>query len=180
MWKNFNFVTKYFTKRRQRYITKTIAMNKQEFQLREITYQDIKDLLAIEREVYAGELPWTMSAFMAELGSKAPHLYLLAAINGKTVGFIGCRIQGTDAHITNVAVHTAYQGLGLGRSLIEETRIFAKKNRCETLSLEVRMSNVKAQRLYRKIGFVSQTVKKGYYDENNEDALEMIIDLKEE
>ncbi|MFU1842165.1 ribosomal-protein-alanine N-acetyltransferase, partial [Enterococcus faecium] len=65
MWKNFNFVTKYFTKRRQRYITKTIAMNQQEFQLREITYQDIKDLLAIEREVYAGELPWTMSAFMA-------------------------------------------------------------------------------------------------------------------
>ena len=61
--------------------------------MREITYQDIKDLLAIEREVYAGELPWTMSAFMAELGSKAPHLYLLAAINGKTVGFIGCRIQ---------------------------------------------------------------------------------------
>ena len=57
MWKNFNFVTKYFTKRRQRYITKTIAMNQQEFQLREITYQDIKDLLAIEREVYAGELP---------------------------------------------------------------------------------------------------------------------------
>ncbi|MFU1862354.1 ribosomal-protein-alanine N-acetyltransferase, partial [Enterococcus faecium] len=51
MWKNFNFVTKYFTKRRQRYITKTIAMNQQEFQLREITYQDIKDLLAIEREV---------------------------------------------------------------------------------------------------------------------------------
>ena len=45
MWKNFNFVTKYFTKRRQRYITKTIAMNQQEFQLREITYQDIKDLL---------------------------------------------------------------------------------------------------------------------------------------
>ena len=127
MWKNFNFVTKYFTKRRQRYITKTIAMNQQEFQLREITYQDIKDLLAIEREVYAGELPWTMSAFMAELGSKAPHLYLLAAINGKTVGFIGCRIQGTDAHITNVAVHTAYQGLGLGRSLIEETRILPRK-----------------------------------------------------
>ena len=54
MWKTFNFVTKYFTKRRQRYITKTIAMNQQEFQLREITYQDIKDLLAIEREVYAG------------------------------------------------------------------------------------------------------------------------------
>ncbi len=104
MWKNFNFVTKYFTKRRQRYITKTIAMNQQEFQLREITYQDIKDLLAIEREVYAGELPWTMSAFMAELGSKAPHLYLLAAINGKAVGFIGCRIQGTDAHTLRMSL----------------------------------------------------------------------------
>lgn len=56
--------------------------------MREITYQDIKDLLAIEREVYAGELPWTMSAFMAELGSKAPHLYLLAAINGKQLALL--------------------------------------------------------------------------------------------
>ena len=45
---------------------------------------------------------------------------------------------------------------------------------------DVYKRQVKAQRLYRKIGFVSQTVKKGYYDENNEDALEMIIDLKEE
>ena len=64
-----------------------------------------------------------MSAFMAELGSKAPHLYLLAAINGKTVGFIGCRIQGTDARMSLFT----YQGLGLGRSLIEETRILPRK-----------------------------------------------------
>ncbi len=63
-------------------------MNQQEFQLREITYQDIKDLLAIEREVYAGELPWTMSAFMAELGSKAPHLYLLRQLTGKQLALL--------------------------------------------------------------------------------------------
>ena len=94
--------------------------------MREITYQDIKDLLAIEREVYAGELPWTMSAFMAELGSKAPHLYLLAAINGKQLALLVVGFK-ERMHITNVAVHTAYQGLGLGRSLIEETRILPRK-----------------------------------------------------
>lgn len=47
-------------------------------------------------------------------------------------------------------------------------------NRCDTLSLEVRMSNQDAQRLYRKLGFQSNKVKKGYYTQTNEDGLEMI------
>ncbi len=53
-------------------------------------------------------------------------------------------------------------------------------NRCETLSLEVRISNQDAQRLYRKLGFQSRKVRKGYYTQTNEDALDMVKFLENE
>ncbi|MEI5988825.1 ribosomal protein S18-alanine N-acetyltransferase [Enterococcus crotali] len=162
------------------YDEKAVQISNQEYFVRGITIDDIKDLLSIEREVYAGELPWTKTAFLVELQSAEPHLYLLIQKEGKTIGFIGCRIFGKDAHITNVAVSTKNQGNGIGSFLIREVQQFARINDCETISLEVRISNKNAQRVYRQLGFVSNTIKPDYYTENNEDALEMILYLKEE
>ncbi|EOH99748.1 ribosomal-protein-alanine acetyltransferase [Enterococcus haemoperoxidus ATCC BAA-382] len=162
------------------YDEKTVEISDQEYFVRGITLDDIKDLLSIEREVYAGELPWTKTAFLVELQSSEPHLYLLIQKEGKTIGFIGCRIFGKDAHITNVAVSSQNQGKGIGSFLIREVRQFAKNNDCETISLEVRISNKNAQRVYRQLGFVSNTIKPDYYTEDKEDALEMILYLKEE
>lgn len=79
-----------------------------------------------------------------------------------------------DCHITNIAVIPVYQRRNIGTLLIDEIEKFAIMNRCDTLSLEVRMSNQDAQRLYRKLGFQSNKVKKGYYTQTNEDGLEMI------
>lgn len=183
MCKNFNIFSSIFPtikKKQTPYLAKTVSVGAQTFQLREVLAKDIKDLLAIEREVYAGELPWTASAFLAELNSATKHLYLLAVDGEKPVGFIGCRLYGSDAHITNVAVLNAYQNKGLGRLLMKEATRFALEHRCNTMSLEVRISNQKAQSLYRKLGFVSTSVKKNYYEELQEDALEMFLYLKEE
>jgi ribosomal-protein-alanine N-acetyltransferase len=184
MWKNFNILSSLFpsvfSKKQPQFRPKVIQHGEQSFQLREIETKDIKSLLAIEREVYEGELPWTMSAFLSELHSSAKHLYILAAVESEIVGFIGCRLFGNDAHITNVAVTTAYQNQGLGRLLMKEATRFALENNCETMSLEVRITNQRAQSLYRKLGFVSTSVRKDYYEEIPEDALEMILYLKEE
>lgn len=162
------------------YDEKTVEISNQEYFVRAIILEDIKDLLSIEREVYAGELPWTKTAFLVELQSADPHLYLLIQKDGKTIGFIGCRIFGKDAHITNVAVSNQYQGKGIGSFLIREVLDFAKSNECETISLEVRISNKNAQRVYRQLGFISNTIKSNYYTEDKEDALEMVLFLKEE
>ncbi|OJG75866.1 ribosomal-protein-alanine acetyltransferase [Enterococcus quebecensis] len=156
-----------------------VEISEQEYAVRAIVLDDIKDLLSIEREVYAGELPWTKTAFLVELQSPDPHLYLLIQKNNQTIGFIGCRIFGSDAHITNVAVLTKEQGKGIGSFLIREIQQFAKANNCETISLEVRLSNKNAQRVYRQLGFLSNTIKPNYYTEDKEDALEMILYLKE-
>lgn len=162
------------------YDEKTVEILGKEYFVRAINLDDIKDLLSIEREVYGGELTWTKTTFLVELQSTAPHLYLLIQKEEQTIGFIGCRLFGKDAHITNVAVLTTDQGNGIGSFLIREIMQFAKVNDCQTISLEVRLSNNNAQRVYRQLGFVSNTIKSDYYSEDKEDALEMILYLKEE
>ncbi|BCA85533.1 ribosomal-protein-alanine acetyltransferase [Enterococcus saigonensis] len=141
--------------------------------VREVANDDIKALLAVERNVYHGELPWTKSAFLTELISPLPHLYLCVE-NETILAFAGCRIIGNDAHITNIAVDPNFQGNGIGTFLMQELEHFAKKNNCLTMSLEVRLSNRDAQRLYRKLGYVSRAIKAAYYDQTNEDALDMV------
>lgn len=142
--------------------------------VREITSEDIKQLLQVERLVYAGKLPWTKSAFLSEIYSRFKHLYLCISHEARIIGFIGIRIFREDGHITNVAVIPEYQGHGIGSFLIQEIEAYARKQQCDILSLEVRIGNRDAQRLYRKMGFVSRTVKSAYYNETNEDALDMV------
>ncbi|WP_315306597.1 ribosomal protein S18-alanine N-acetyltransferase [Enterococcus devriesei] len=158
--------------------TKTVTLGDQQFLLRKIVDQDIKELIALERDVYFGEAPWTKSAFLSEIHSPIPHLYLcIVTLENEIAGFIGSRLIGDDTHITNIAVGTYFQGQGIGSLLIDEVEKFAIMNDCETLSLEVRLSNTDAQRLYRRLGFSSRNIRKNYYTENSEDALDMIKHL---
>lgn len=158
---------------------KTIKIGEQELVIRAIEEDDIKALLGIEREVYFGQLPWTKSAFLSELNSPLLHRYLLIESPKQVWGFIGCRVREKDCHITNVAVSPNQQGQGVGTYLLEEAKKFAIICGCDTMSLEVRINNNQAQRLYRKLGFVSKAIKRGYYTETNEDALDMQLQLKE-
>lgn len=181
MLKRFNFFhqKKENRSKKRTYQAQQVTISDQVYTIRTIVPDDIKDLLAIEREVYAGELPWTKTAFLLELQAKEPHQYLLVKKEAVTVGFIGCRLFESNAHITNVAVLSSYQGQGIGSFLINEMKQFAQQYQCEKLSLEVRISNKHAQSVYRKLGFVSTTIKPAYYAENGEDALEMTYLMKE-
>lgn len=174
MWKRFKALLFFKQKNFQE---QCVRIRGKEYFLREVTNRDIKDLLAIERDVYAGELPWTKSAFLGELHSFYKNLYLLIADEQKAVGFIGCRIKNKDVHVTNVAVLTNYQNKGIGKYLLQEIKNYGIKQRCETMSLEVKISNQAAQKVYRQFGFVSHAIHRNYYDENKEDALEMILYL---
>lgn len=180
MLKKFNPIVRMmtlFAPQEQESVEKQVIILNEDYNVRKVTLNDIKDLLSIEREVYYGEMPWKKSAFVSELKAPKPNLYLLIEKKEKVIGFIGSRIIKKDGHITNLAVHTAYQGIGIGTLLINEVKKFAKQQGCETMSLEVRLSNKNAQRLYRKIGFVSRSIHRNYYDEDNEDAIEMILKL---
>lgn len=160
MLKKFRAYARSFFQDKMIYTEKTVEQIDRRYVLRELTTEDIKELLDVEREVYNGELPWTKSAFISELKSPLPHLYLGIFDNGRMIGFIGSRAFGLDCHITNIAVRPAYQRKRIGSLLIDEIENFAIMNRCETMSLEVRMSNKMHKDFIGNWGFKQQRSKK--------------------
>lgn len=159
------------------YADRKITLSDHTYQIRTVRNKDIKDLLAIERDAF-NDLPWDRGAFLYELNAPYPRLYLLVQAGEQVIGFIGCRFKESDGHITNLAVRKKYQGLGIGSLLMGEVKRHAIKSGYESLSLEVRVSNMDAQRLYRKFGFTSRAIKKEYYTKGKEDALDMICIFK--
>ncbi|GCF92288.1 ribosomal-protein-alanine acetyltransferase [Enterococcus florum] len=181
MLKKFSGLIKtFFIRRSPLAQPKKVSINQEDYILRSIMDADIKELIALEKDVYFGETPWTKSAFLSEIHSPIHHLYACLIRQKEIVAFIGCRVIGNDTHITNVAVRRDAQNAGLGSYLIDEVEKFAIMNGCITLSLEVRVSNKDAQRLYRRLGFESLSIRRNYYTEDHEDALEMIKRLQEE
>ena len=89
------------------------------------------------------------------------------------VGFSGIWVMVDEAHITNIAVRQHYQGRGLGELLLTATIDLARELNASMMTLEVRVSNTSAQKLYMKYGFVETGVRRGYYLDNREDALIM-------
>ena len=81
--------------------------------------------------------------------------------------------QGNEAHVTEIAVRHDLRGNGLGELLLIGSIRAAVENGSSVVTLEVRVSNFIAQRLYEKYGFKTAGVRKGYYTNNREDALIM-------
>lgn len=174
MWKKFkSFFEQLLPKQAIPYIDE-LKTKRAHYQFREAMVSDIKELLQLEKIVYAGETPWTKSAFLLEFYSKQPHLYLICECENHLVGFAGIRIFGGDGHVTNIAVHPDHQNQGIGKWFMEELIRHAKASGCDTVSLEVRVSNLDAQRLYRRLGFEAQKIKPNYYQEIAEDGVDML------
>lgn len=97
--------------------------------------------------------------------------YLVAKNNdGKIIGYIGISYVLDSADIISIVVHKDYTNKGIATLLLQEIFNFAKENNIQKIMLEVRKSNLPAQKLYEKHGFKQITIRKNYYD-NTEDAL---------
>ncbi len=145
--------------------------------LKAMTVRDIPDVQIIERSSFP--TPWSFQAFVSELEENENAHYLVARISGRVVGYIGLWIIIDEGHITNVAVDPGYRSRGIGRLLLEAIASFAYKRGVRKMTLEVRVSNTRAQALYEKIGYRSYGIRKGYYRDSNEDAIIMWMDLVE-
>lgn len=91
-------------------------------------------------------------------------------------GYVGIWLQGDQAHITEIAVREALRGRGIGELLIIGTLRVAYEQGLEEVTLEARVSNFVAQRLYDKYGFNEAGIRKNYYADNREDAVIMTTD----
>ena len=88
-------------------------------------------------------------------------------------GYVSVWYQGDEAHITEIAVREVLRGQGLGELLLIGSLREALKYGSQVMTLEARVSNFIAQRLYEKYGFKHVGVRKAYYSDNREDAVIM-------
>ncbi|MBO0438521.1 ribosomal protein S18-alanine N-acetyltransferase [Vagococcus fluvialis] len=140
---------------------------------------DIYLLQETLKKVY-GKSPWSYTIFWSEIIRKNVSVYLKTYYEESYIGFIGLRINGTDAHITSVAVLPRFQNLGAGWWMLKEAERVARSQELLTMSLEVKVSNKGAIHLYKKFGFYINGIKKAYYKENKEDAIDMTYVLEED
>ena len=132
----------------------------------------LRKVLEIEEQLYPR--PWTNHTFVSELSQmRAGNRYYLVAYVGDTmVGYAGLMFAADDAHVTNIAVNPAWQGRGVATEMMLDLVLLAHDRGCVAMTLEVRHTNVVAQNLYRRFGFVPAGVRKRYY-ENTDDAIVM-------
>ena len=138
--------------------------------LRPMTTGDIEAILALEQSIFTH--PWTEGILRDELRGKRRR-YLVAEEDGAIVGYGGVMIVAEDAHITNLAVAPEARSRGIATRLFLDLAEGALDDGAEHLTLEVRMSNLDARRLYSGFGFAPVGIRKDYYVD--EDALIMWV-----
>lgn len=139
----------------------------------------LRQVLRIDHAVYPR--PWSLSLYLGELSTTEGRSYLVARRGSSVIGFAGLMVIVDDAHITTVAVSPAHQGQSVATRLLLVLLRDAIALGAERVTLEVRASNRRAQRLYSRFGFAPSGVRKAYYADNREDAVIMwAIDVQGE
>jgi ribosomal-protein-alanine N-acetyltransferase len=131
-------------------------------------------IMDIEVEAYPE--PWTRGMFDEEYRSPRSHFYVVF-LGHEMTGYGGFWLVLDEAHITSVTVAKPMRGRGYGRALTEFLLDRAVAARVRMATLEVRASNVPAQKLYLSLGFRSVGLRKGYYPKDGEDAVVMLKEL---
>jgi ribosomal-protein-alanine N-acetyltransferase len=139
--------------------------------LRRIDPRDLDAVIEIERASYP--TPWSRAMFTSELG-KPGSLALGAYLeSGELVGYAVVSRYVDAWHVMNVAVAPAFRRRGIGAVLLERLFEITAEDPRRGHTLEVRVSNVEAIRLYERLGFERRGIRRGYYTDNREDALIM-------
>src|SRR5699024_7800283 len=112
------------------------------------------------------------------LDNKFAHYFVVEA-DGEIIGYAGLWIVEDDAQVTNIGLLRKYRGYKIGEKLFGFALQYAMNHNVSRLSLEVRKSNVVAQKMYEKFGLVPGGIRKNYYTDNNEDAIVMWVNLDE-
>ena len=141
-------------------------------ELRRLTVRDLPAIETIERRSY--RTPWSRSMFAGELAKSTS--ISLGAFDGESDALLGYLVisRYVDAwHVMNVAVAVKHRRRGVAVSLLERLFELTATDERRGYTLEVRVSNEGAIKLYEALGFVARGVRRGYYTDNREDALIM-------
>lgn len=139
-----------------------------------MTLDDLPQVREIEESSLAPA--WPETAYRDELTTNRLASYVVARAGDKVVGFGGIWLMVDEAHVTTFAVHPAWRRQRIGERLLIALLALAGARGAREATLEVRLSNVPARRLYEKFGFRPVGIRPRYYSDNGEDALIMTTD----
>ena len=139
--------------------------------------EDLDEVQRIEQASFT--TPWPENAYRSELMTNRLASYLVARIGGRIVAYGGMWLMVDEAHITTFAIHPAWRRQRIGERLLLAFLDLARDRHAREATLEVRLSNLAARRLYEKYGFRPVGIRPRYYSDNGEDALIMTTDALE-
>lgn len=140
--------------------------------IRKLRKEDIEAVSIIEAKAFS--MPWSAKDFELLL-EDAKSLYLVAELDGQVVGCCGVTNISGEGNINNVVVEEAFRGTGIAYTMMRELLQTGYAMGVQEFTLEVRVSNEPAIRLYEKLGFVSEGIRPRFYEKPVEDAMIMWI-----
>jgi ribosomal-protein-alanine N-acetyltransferase len=144
------------------------------FSIRKMTEADIPAVTALDQMSFT--LPWPERSFRFEIMDNPASRCWVAEMNGQIVGMIVAWLFVDEAHIANLATHPDFRRQGIARELLKHTLRYTYDEGAVSSFLEVRESNLAAQEIYRKFGYVNTGRRKRYYKDNDEDAILMTLE----
>lgn len=140
--------------------------------LRAMGLADLDAVLAIE--ALSLPVPWSRDAYTREITlNPFAHYLVLTTADGEILGYGGLWVQVDELHVVVMAVHPSRRRRGLGGRMLRALIRRGRELGCVRATLEVRAGNLAAQALYRDFGFREEGRRRGYYADNDEDALIM-------
>ena len=133
--------------------------------------EDVDGIAALEQVCFAS--PWSRESIYHDLAENPLAVYMAAECGGEIVGYVGIWLVAEEGYINNVAVSPSYRRRHVGSALIEAMLAITGQAGIQRHTLEVRVSNQAAKGLYEKFGFREAGLRKGYYEDNGEDAVIM-------
>lgn len=144
--------------------------------IRKMKVEDLHVIEEMENILFTS--PWKYEDFLYEINENAfSHNYVVEDDN-EIVGYVGLWIMYDQSQITTIGVHPNHQRKGIGQMMMNRMIEESINHQCVTMSLEVRVSNIKAISLYEKNGFEKVALRKNYYEDNHEDAYLMIKQME--
>lgn len=127
----------------------------------------IGEIYALEQLCFS--VPWPLEVIYEDVCVNQ-NQYFLLQVDGVSAGYAGMWIVLDEAMLNNICIHPDYRGRGLGKYLLREMLVRAAGFGVRAMTLEVRVSNAVAIELYKDMGFEIDGRRKGYYQDNGEDA----------
>ena len=119
-------------------------------------------------------IPWSLDSISNEVENPlAKYVIAQDLSTEEIIGYAGVWIVAGEGDITNIAVNPSYRKQGIASNILKKLFEVCKENNCSDITLEVRVSNIPAQNLYKKFNFKEEGIRKKYYSDNGEDAMIM-------